>query len=94
LAKALAESGLAIRHAHDVETIYGIGAGWDALRQMLSGAKAPSTAIFCGANRLTFGVTIVTQGVQHRAFESVADRFDDAAYAGFLSPALHTICIC
>lgn len=92
LARAMAERGLTIHPAHDVETSYGIGAGRDALRQMLSAAAPPPTAILCGTDQMAFGVMIEAQARGLRVPQDLSlIGFNDADYAAFLSPALTSI---
>jgi LacI family transcriptional regulator len=92
IVQALAERGLTVHPAHDVETSHGIAAGRDALRQILSQPVAPPTAIICGTDQLSFGVMIEAQarGVAIPGALSLIG-FNDADYAAFLTPALTTI---
>ena len=90
--KALAASGLAIHPAHDITTSYGIAAGRDALRQIMSASAKPPTAVICGTDQFAFGVMIEAQaqGLTVPGALSVIG-FNDADYAAFLSPPLTTV---
>ncbi|WP_424134940.1 substrate-binding domain-containing protein [Roseomonas chloroacetimidivorans] len=90
---ALTARGLALRPEHDIEVhAYGIAAGRDALRQMLSSDEAPPTAVICGTDQIAFGVMIEARG---RGMELPGDLsvigFNDADYAPFLDPSLTTL---
>ncbi len=89
---ALAERGLSVRPEHDIETSYGIAAGRDGLRQILSAEGPPPTAIICGTDQMAFGVMIEAQA---RGLSVPRDLsligVNDADYAAFLTPALTTI---
>jgi LacI family transcriptional regulator len=89
---ALAARGLAIDPAHDITTSYGIAAGRDALRQIMSTSVQPPTAIICGTDQFAFGVMIEAQsrGLRIPAALSVIG-FNDADYAAFLTPPLTTV---
>jgi LacI family transcriptional regulator len=93
LAEALAVRGLFLLPEHDIEvSSYGISAGRDALRQMLSADAPPPTAVICGTDHIAFGVMI-----EARARGLVLPRdlsvigFNDADYSAFLEPALTTL---
>jgi LacI family transcriptional regulator len=92
IVQALAIRSLKMLPEHDIEVSYGISAGRDALRQILTaGAEAP-TAVICGTDQLAFGAMIEAQG---SGLDVPGDLsvigFNDADYAAFLSPALTTI---
>jgi LacI family transcriptional regulator len=90
--QALAGRSLTMRPEHDIEVSYGIGAGRDALRQILTAAAPPPTAIICGTDQLAFGAMIEAQGRGlHVPRDLSVIGFNDADYAAFLSPALTTI---
>jgi LacI family transcriptional regulator len=92
VAAALAARGLAIRPEHDVIVSFGIAAGRDALRQLMTTGTPLPTAVICGTDQLAFGVLIEAQarGVAVPGQLSVIG-FNDSDYAAFLSPPLTTI---
>lgn len=90
--QALAARSLGLRPEHDVTTTFGIGAGRDALRQIMTEVGTPPTAIICGTDQLAFGVMIEAgnRGIAVPADLSVVG-FNDTDYAAFLGPGLTTI---
>ena len=92
IAKALAARALTMLPQHNIEVSYGIGAGRDALRQILTAGAPPPTAMICGTDQLAFGAMIEAQarGLTVPRDLSVIG-FNDADYAAFLSPALTTL---
>jgi LacI family transcriptional regulator len=90
--QALADRALSIHPAHDITTSYGIGAGRDALRQILNAGVPPPTAIICGTDQFAFGLMIEAQasGLNVPHDLSVLG-FNDADYAPFLTPPLTTV---
>ncbi|HET6307423.1 MAG TPA: LacI family DNA-binding transcriptional regulator [Rhodopila sp.] len=90
--QALAARSLSIDPAHDITTSYGIGAGRDALRQILDAGGPPPTAIICGTDQFAFGVMIEAQARGVRVPDDLSViGFNDADYAPFLSPPLTTV---
>jgi len=77
---------------HDIEVSYGIGAGRDAMRQILAIGSEPPSAVICGTDQLALGAIIDARG---RGLDVPADLsiigFNNADYATFLSPALTTL---
>lgn len=92
LSQALVARGLALRPEHDVVVGFGIGAGRDGLRQLLSQPGERPTAILCGTDQLAFGAMIEAnaQGLRIPHDLSVIG-FNDTDYAAFLSPGLTTV---
>jgi LacI family transcriptional regulator len=90
--RALADRGLSIDPAHDVTTSYGIGAGRDAVRQILGVRGSRPTAIICGTDQFAFGVMIEAQASGLRIPQDLSViGFNDADYAAFLNPPLTTV---
>ena len=92
VAAAMARRGVRIRPEHDLIVSFGIAAGRDALRQLMTGGGPAPTAIICGTDQLAFGVLIEAraQGIDVPAQISVIG-FNDSDYAAHLSPPLTTI---
>lgn len=92
---AMARRGVRIRPEHDLIVSFGIAAGRDALRQLVTGGGLPPTAIICGTDQLAFGVLIEAQaqGIDVPGHLSVIG-FNDSDYAAYLSPPLTTIRVC
>ncbi|EHL99949.1 sugar-binding domain protein [Acetobacteraceae bacterium AT-5844] len=89
---AMAERGLTVRPEHDIQTSYGIAAGRDGLRQILSASGSPPTAIICGTDQMAFGVMIEAQSRGMRIPHDLSlIGVNDADYAAFLTPSLTTI---
>ncbi|OYV41109.1 MAG: LacI family transcriptional regulator [Rhodospirillales bacterium 20-64-7] len=90
--QALAARSLAIHPAHDITTSYGIGAGRDALRQILNAGVPSPTAMICGTDQFAFGVMIEAHDSGLRVPDDLSViGFNDADYAAFLSPSLTTV---
>ncbi|MDB5398311.1 MAG: transcriptional regulator, LacI family [Rhodopila sp.] len=90
--QALAARSLSIHPAHDITTSHGIGAGRDALRQILNAGVPPPTAIICGTDQFAFGVMIEAQASGlHVPDDLSVIGFNDADYAAFLTPPLTTV---
>lgn len=91
VAAAMAERGLTIAPEHDLIVSFGIAAGRDALRHLMTGTNPP-TAVICGTDQLAFGVLIEARarGIAVPGQLSVIG-FNDSDYAAFLSPPLTTV---
>ena len=92
VAAALGRRGLAVRPEHDLIVSFGISAGRDALRQLMTVKGPPPTAVICGTDQLAFGVLIetVARGIDVPRQLSVTG-FNDSDYAAYLSPPLTTV---
>lgn len=92
VAAAMAARGLAIRPEHDLIVSFGISAGRDALRQLITLDDPAPTAVICGTDQLAFGVLIEAQarGIAVPGQLSVIG-FNDSDYAAYLSPPLTTV---
>ena len=91
-AAAMARRGARILPEHDLIVSFGIAAGRDALRQLLTGGVPPPTAIICGTDQLAFGVLIEARasGIDIPGALSVIG-FNDSDYSAYLNPPLTTI---
>ena len=91
-AAAMARRGTTIRREHDLIVSFGISAGRDALRQLMTNGAPPPTAIICGTDQLAFGVLIEAQaqGIAVPGQLSVVG-FNDSDYAAYLHPPLTTV---
>lgn len=92
IAAAVARRGGTIRPEHDLVVSFGITAGRDALRQLVTGGGPPPTAIICGTDQLAFGVLIEARayGIDVPGQLSVVG-FNDSDYAAYLDPPLTTV---
>lgn len=92
VAAALASRGLSIAPRHDLVVSFGIAAGRDALRQIMTVDGPPPTAVICGTDQLAFGILIEAQarGIDVPGQLSVIG-FNDSDYAAYLTPPLTTI---
>ncbi len=91
-AAAMARRGGQIRPEHDLIVSFGIAAGRDALRQLVTNGGPPPTAIICGTDQLAFGVLIEARahGIDVPGQISVVG-FNDSDYAAYLDPPLTTV---
>jgi LacI family transcriptional regulator len=92
VAAAMARRGARIRPEHDLIVSFGVSAGRDALRQLMTSDGPPPTAIICGTDQLAFGVLIEAQaqGIDVPVQLSVIG-FSDSDYAAYLNPPLTTV---
>jgi LacI family transcriptional regulator len=92
VAAAMARRGASIRPEHDLIVTFGVSAGRDALRQLVTSDSPLPTAIICGTDQLAFGVLIEAQarGIDVPAQLSVIG-FSDSDYAAYLNPPLTTV---
>ena len=92
VAAAAARRGTTIRREHDLIVSFGISAGRDALRQLMTNGLPPPTAIICGTDQLAFGVLIEAQaqGIAVPGQLSVVG-FNDSDYSAYLNPPLTTV---
>jgi len=90
--EVLAAHGLVVRSEHDITVSFGIAAGRDALRQLMTNGVPPPTAVICGTDQLAFGALIEAKarGIEVPGQLSVIG-FNDSDYAAFLSPPLTTV---
>ena len=90
--RALRKRGMEIAPEHDVEMVYGIAGGRDALRQILSSPIDAPTALICGTDQIAFGIMAeaAARGVSVPADLSIVG-FNDSDFAAFLNPPLTTI---
>ncbi len=92
VAAAMARRGARTRPEHDLVVSFGIAAGRDALRQLVTCGGPPPTAVICGTDQLAFGVLIEAQahGIDVPGRLSVIG-FNDSDYAAYLTPPLTTV---
>lgn len=88
---AMADRGLAMSPAHDLDRAIGIGGGRDAMREMLSRPDRP-TAVVCGNDQLAFGALIEAQAQGLATPDDISVvGFNDSDFAAHLTPSLTTV---
>lgn len=89
---ALSEEGLGLRPQHLIEVEYGIAAGRQGLRRMLSANARRPTAVICGNDLLAIGALLEARAMGlHVPKDLAITGFDDISIAAEFEPPLTTM---